>query len=584
MERLALDVDRRDAAQRHEQHRRPVGAVELARDPPPELGHLLGRRAHQRDRRVVHVEVAALEALGHGVARAEVDHVERAERDDLRDAARGPTASSRSGPGREDAADEFVGQLGRRDVEHAGQVAAGRQRLERLPAGAGGVEDEHLVAELLQPLARARDARRRDAEHRRADQRALAAALGHRRRAPCPRSRRRRSPRICAEIWLIAGDVDDRVGHRDVDGADVRARVARGDRRDDQLRHADRQVAHRLRRDRRVARAADRGDAVQPALGVQPREHRGRAAPHRVDRRAAVAGAPRARRDRRPPARGDLLARHVGLDLRLAEHAGSRRAATSTPASRDPVAQEAVLDALRVERADEDDGAPSARRSTPRKRRWRSGSAASSAAVVSAKIRPATITSWRSAIAVATARFCSTTRIARPSRASAWNVSMSVSMIVGASPSDGSSMISSRGFAEQRAADREHLLLAAGELHAAVPAALGQPREELVHRVGRPAVAASPRRGHPQVLVDRQRLEQPPPLRARSRSRRRRSCRTRGRPARARRTGSSRSGRPGGICMIALQSVVLPIPLRPISATGSEPISKLTPWSTCARP
>ena len=47
------------------------------------------------------------------------------------------------------------------------------------------------------------------------------------------------------------------------------------------------------------------------------------------------------------------------------------------------------------------------------------GRPTSSAAVVSAKIRPATITSWRSAIAVAMARFCSTTRIARPSAASA---------------------------------------------------------------------------------------------------------------------------------------------------------------------
>ena len=82
-----------------------------------------------------------------------------------------PAASSRSGPGREHAADEVVGQLGRRHVEHAGEEAAARERLHRLAAGAGRVEDEHLVAELLEPLARARHARRRDAEHRRADQR-----------------------------------------------------------------------------------------------------------------------------------------------------------------------------------------------------------------------------------------------------------------------------------------------------------------------------------------------------------------------------------------------------------------------------
>ena len=90
----------------------------------------------------------------HGVARAEVDHVQRAERDDLRDAG-APDRLQAVGPGREDAADEVVGQLGRRDVERADQEAAGGQRLEGLPARAGGVEDEHLVAELLQALARA---------------------------------------------------------------------------------------------------------------------------------------------------------------------------------------------------------------------------------------------------------------------------------------------------------------------------------------------------------------------------------------------------------------------------------------------
>ena len=81
----ALDVDHRDAPERHEQRDRPGRGRQLARDPPAELRVLLRRRAHQRDRRVVHVEVAALELRRHRVARAEVDHVERAERDDLRE-------------------------------------------------------------------------------------------------------------------------------------------------------------------------------------------------------------------------------------------------------------------------------------------------------------------------------------------------------------------------------------------------------------------------------------------------------------------------------------------------------------------
>src|SRR3712207_8988422 len=53
-------------------------------------------------------------------------------------------------PGAQHAPDEVVGELGRRDVQRAGEVAAGGQRLEGLPACARRVEHEHLVAELLQ--------------------------------------------------------------------------------------------------------------------------------------------------------------------------------------------------------------------------------------------------------------------------------------------------------------------------------------------------------------------------------------------------------------------------------------------------
>ena len=96
---------------------------------------------------------------------------------------------------------------------------------------------------------------------------------------------------------------------------------------------------------------------------MQPREHRRRAAPHGVDRGAAigrahelgVVGAAGAR---------DLLARHVGLDLRLAEHAGVDEHDVDAGLAQ-AVAQEAVLDALGVQRADEDDGGHQSR-STPR--------------------------------------------------------------------------------------------------------------------------------------------------------------------------------------------------------------------------
>ena len=87
VEDLALRRDRGDAAQRHEQHGRAGGGIQLLADDPPDLAALVRRRPHQRDRRVVDVEVPVAIALRDRLDGAEVDHVERAERDDLRDAA-----------------------------------------------------------------------------------------------------------------------------------------------------------------------------------------------------------------------------------------------------------------------------------------------------------------------------------------------------------------------------------------------------------------------------------------------------------------------------------------------------------------
>src|SRR5439155_500154 len=87
-----------------------------------------------------------------------------------------------------------------------------------------------------------------------------------------------------------AGDVDHRVHHRHVDGADVWARIPGGQRRDDQLRHADRELAHRGRGDRGVAGAADAEHAVEPPLGVQALQDLCRSAAHRLDRLPSVAG------------------------------------------------------------------------------------------------------------------------------------------------------------------------------------------------------------------------------------------------------------------------------------------------------
>ena len=65
---------------------------------------------------------------------------------------------------------------------------------------------------------------------------------------------------------------------------------------------------------------------------------------------------------------------------------------------------------------------------------------------------------------------------------------------------------------DQRARDRQHLLLAAGELAAAIVLALGQARECVVDALDRPR-AAPHARGHAQMLVDGERAPQPPALR-----------------------------------------------------------------------
>ena len=177
--------------------------------------------------------------------------------------------------------------------------------------------------------------------------------------------------------------------------------------------------------------------------------------------RASTAAAPR-------PMASTAAPRSAGADeLGVVGAAGARdllarrrRASTcgspSTPASTrsdvdaglaEAVAQEAVLDALRVQRADEDDGRPSAalhaqvaalqlgvgrraRRPSSRRRSARPPSRAGA--------RPSP---WPS-------RGSARRRGSRGPRPRApRKVSISVSMIVGASPSEGSSMISSLGLA-----------------------------------------------------------------------------------------------------------------------------------------
>src|SRR2546426_4975287 len=69
------------------------------------------------------------------------------------------------------------------------------------------------------------------------------------------------------------------------------------------------------------------------------------------------------------------------------------------------------------------------------------------------------------------------------------------------------------GVAHQRPPAGEHLLLAAGELVAAVPEALAQPREELEHPIEAPAGAVAGALADLEMLADTERREDAPALR-----------------------------------------------------------------------
>ena len=155
-----------------------------------------------------------------------------------------------------------------------------------------------------------------------------------------------------------------------------------------------------------------------------------------------------------------------------------------------------------------------------------------------------------------------------------WKVSIRCSMIVGARPPDGSSNISRVGFVSKARPIAEHLLLAARELRAAVPPPLLEAREQLVDASSRsktgfwwrPPVERIIRR----CSSTRERRKQPATLRHVADTEIRDLvwglCRGSPRP----RSGSSRAPSAASRPMIALQSVVLPMPLRPTTATGSR--------------
>jgi len=103
-----------------------------------------------------------------------------------------------------------------------------------------------------------------------------------------------------------------------------------------------------------------------------------------------------------------------------------------------------------------------------------------------------------------------------PSRLSTSIAEKISAMTMGASPSEGSSSSSSLGSLIERTCHREHLLLATGERGGGLLGALGEHREERVHRLeqlghARGALTARNRVGaERKVLGDRERAEEQP--------------------------------------------------------------------------
>ncbi len=128
---------------------------------------------------------------------------------------------------------------------------------------------------------------------------------------------------------------------------------------------------------------------------------------------------------------------------------------------------------------------------------------------------PATMTSCRSASDVATPRFCSIEQDGDALVLEASCTSRSSCSIDGRREPLGRLVHDQElRIEQQRATDREHLLLAAGELRSAVPLPLGKAREELVHTLWGPtAVTTVAAADHAEVLVDAERGKEPASLR-----------------------------------------------------------------------
>ena len=162
-----------EAFVRNQHPDRPFRGVEALRDEDAKLLELLGVGAHQEILRVVTEELAVAITLGQHLAGPEVHVVDRSGNDHLGQAGRARGREPVLSRGI-DAVSHQIGQFVGGDVDDPGQIARGRQSLERPAADARSVKLNDLVVQSLEALAHVVHAGRRASERRDRDQRRIA--------------------------------------------------------------------------------------------------------------------------------------------------------------------------------------------------------------------------------------------------------------------------------------------------------------------------------------------------------------------------------------------------------------------------
>src|SRR5487761_398925 len=168
VERLSLYVKGRKTAVRD--HYRHWGGCrsEPRRYTLSYFGVLLRGCSHERHARIVNMKFPVLKFRGDCIGWPEVDHVESPETYHLRNS-RTRRRSKAVRASAENAADQFVCELGRREVEHSRNHACLYKVFHGSAASPRSVEDEHFVTEMFETLPRSFDSRRRYPKHRGAD-------------------------------------------------------------------------------------------------------------------------------------------------------------------------------------------------------------------------------------------------------------------------------------------------------------------------------------------------------------------------------------------------------------------------------